>query len=136
MTKEVMKFQVNDNEFQLQKCLNCFILLLSLFEFIMKKKFHTWNSANKIYNKMYQRCADLFCPINPYFWGFCLNVKLKSLLSNKGKCNFVKIKKIIFVGSKCQKLGIWVWNFRRQMFDFKSVPLKQDTYKISLRLRS
>ena len=43
--EKVMKFQVNDNGFQLQKCLNCVTLLLSLFEFIIKKKCYTWNST-------------------------------------------------------------------------------------------
>ena len=40
-----MKFQVNDNAFQFQKCLNCVTLSLSLFEFIIKKKSFIWNST-------------------------------------------------------------------------------------------
>ena len=60
-------------------------------------------------NKIYLRCVDWFCPINPAFWDFCSNVHLESLTSNKGKCNFVKIRKLVFfVSTKRQNLGIWV----------------------------
>ena len=41
LTKDVMKFLINNNEFQFQKNLNCVIILCSHFEFIIKKKFHT-----------------------------------------------------------------------------------------------
>ena len=57
-------------------------------------------------------------------------------MSNKGKFNFVKIRKLIFFGPKRQNLGVWVWKFWKQMFDLKLVPSKQDTGKISLRLKS
>ena len=59
-----MKFQVNDNEFQLQKCLNCVILLLSLFEFITKKKLHTWKSA---LTKFSQDALIRFVELIPHF---------------------------------------------------------------------
>ena len=66
-----MKFHVIDNDFQFQKCLNCVILLLSIFEFIIKKKLYTWNQH---LNKISSRYVDLFLPIIPIFVDICSNV--------------------------------------------------------------
>ena len=59
-----MKFQANDNEFQLQKCLNWVILSLNFFEFFMKKKFQTENSA---LTKFAQDALNGFFSLIPHF---------------------------------------------------------------------
>ena len=72
---------------------------------------------------------------------------MKSLLSNKGKYNFVKIRKLIFLGEGEEGGGeegtenakIWGFGFEifeNNFFKKKSAPSQQDTGKISLRLKS
>ena len=38
--------------------------------------------------------------------------------------NFVKIRKLILFGPKCQKMALWAQNFQRQMTNLKFVPSK------------
>ena len=62
-----MEFQINYNKFELQKCVNCVIMFINLFEFIMKKKFQTWNSA---LTKFTQDACIKFVPLIPHFMIF------------------------------------------------------------------
>ena len=62
--KEVMKFQVNDDEFQLQKYLNCVILLINLLEFIIERKCQTWNNG---LTKFTQDALIGFVALIPHF---------------------------------------------------------------------
>ena len=62
-----MEFQINYNTFELQKCVNCVIMFINLFEFIMKKKFQTWNSA---LTKFTQDAWIKFVPLIPHFMIF------------------------------------------------------------------
>ena len=69
-----MKLKVNNNEFQLQKCLNWVILSLNLFEFIMKKEFQTWNSALA---KFTQDALIGFVPLFPlYNWNHYRQIRV------------------------------------------------------------
>ena len=112
MIKRVMQFQENDNEFQFQNCLNWVILLLSLFKFIMKEKFHTWKSPLR---KFIQDAFIGFVPLIPHFWS-------SAWIYNWNDYRRIRVKVILlrleswfnFFGSKRQYLEIWVWNFKNK----------------------
>ena len=132
MIKEVIKFQINDIEFHLQKCLNCVILLLSLFEFTMKTKFHIWNSA---LTKFTQDALISFVPLIPHFRIFVRTYNWNHYRRIRVNVISVRLDSWFFF-PKRQNLGIWVRKFWKQMFDLKPAPSKQDTSKFSLRLKS
>ena len=113
MIKEVIKFQINDIEFHLQKCLNCVILLLSLFEFIMKTKFHIWNSA---LTKFTQDALISFVPLIPHFrifvrtynWNHYRRIRVNVISVRLDSWFFFpKTPKFGNLGSKVLKTNVW-----------------------------
>ena len=69
------------------------------------------------------------------FWK--TNVIFKIIIFEIGyRRNFVKIRKLILLGPKYPKLGIWAQNFGRQISDLKSASSEYGTCEIFLRLES
>ena len=146
MIKEVIKFQKNDNEFQLQKCLNwVYSVTQSLRIYFEKGEFQTWNSA---LTKFTQDALIGLVPLFPHFeifirtcnWNhYCrIRVNVVSLESwflffftqiakiwgfeTRYMQNFVKIKKLVLFGPKSLNLDVWAQNFSKQMSNLKSAP--------------
>ena len=103
--KEVMKFQVNDHEFQLQKYLNCVILLLNLLEFVIKKKCQTWNNG---LTKFTQVALIGFVPLIPHFGIFVRTYNWNHYRQIKVNIIWLRFESWFFLA---QNVKIWGFGF-------------------------
>ena len=129
--KEVMKFQVNDHEFQLQKYLNCVILLLNLLEFVIKKKCQTWNNG---LTKFTQDALIGFVPLIPHFGIFVRTYNWNHY--RQIKVNIISLRfESWFFWHKTSKFGDLGLKFSKTKILFE-INTFETGYSQNLRLRS
>ena len=105
----------------------------SLFEFITKKKLHTWKSA---LTKFSRDALISFVELIPHFRIFVRTYNWNHYRPIRVNVISFQLKSRFFFWPKAPNFGYLGKNFRKRMFDLKSPLSKQNTGKISLRIAS